>query len=135
MDIINKKQNRSLFISNEIKSFYEERHGKEKDFFKILLKIKKNLNSQNEEIDLWIDNIKNFNILILDEYIKFSKENKILFLNNAIDNNEGKITILLDKAKECLKNGNKFQAKLFLKEKKYIIKLSEQYKNELNKLI
>ena len=138
MDIINKKQNiiknRSLFIYNEIRSFFK-RYSKEKDFFKILLLGNKYANDQNDEIDLRIQSIKHYNILILDEYIKSSKENKILFLKNAIDKNEGEIKVLLDKAKESLKIGKKDKAKLFLKEKKYIIELLEQYKNELNKLI
>ena len=138
MDIINKKQNiiknRSLFIYNEIRAFFK-RYSKEKDFFKILLLGNKYANDQNDEIDLRIQSIKHYNILILDEYIKSSKENKILFLKNAIDNNEGEIKVLLDKAKESLKIGKKNKAKLFLKEKKYIIELLEQYKNELNKLI
>ena len=136
MDIINKKQNilqkRNLFINNEIKSFYKK-HAEEKTFTKILLLIKRKSLELYDEVSV-IKNIKGSNILMLDEYIQSSKENKILFLNNAIDNSQYEIQERIKKAKESLKNGDKYKAKSFLKEKKYISELLEKYENELKNL-
>ena len=138
-DIINKIQNilekRNLCIYNEIRAFYKE-HSEEKKFTKFLLLVRKKSLELYDEIALELrkQNINESNILMLDEYIHSSKENKILFLNNAIDNSEYEIQEIIKKAKESLKNGNKSQAKSFLKEKKCISELLEKYKNELNAL-
>ena len=67
-----------------------------------------------------------------NEYINSSNENKILFLNNVIDNIEYEIQELSKKAKEVLKNS--FKSQLFLSEKKDKSELLEKYKNELNNL-
>ena len=139
IDKINKKLNiikkRNLYFNEKIKSFFKE-HKEEKKFIKFLIsiKLKSFYISDRIELELKRQKINESNILMLNEYINSSNENKILFLNNSIDNIEYEIQELYKKAKESLKNSYKSQAKLFLLEKKYKSELLEKYKNELNNL-
>lgn len=139
IDKINKKLNiikkRNLYFNEKIKSFFKE-HKEEKKFIKFLIsiKLKSFYISDRIELELKRQKINESNILMLNEYINSSNENKILFLNNSIDNIEYEIQELYKKAKESFKNSYKSQAKLFLLEKKYMSELLEKYKNELNNL-
>lgn len=139
IDNINKKQTifqkRNIFFEKEIFEFFKG-HKEEKEFTKILILFKMKCFETHDEIALELKrkNIMDSNIIEQNEYIHSSKENKILFLNNAIENCEYEIQELLKKAKESLKSGDRHKAKLFVKEKKFISLLLEKYKDELNAL-
>ena len=126
------------FFYNQIKSFFVE-NSNEKEFVKLLLFHKKKILNLFKDINSYIyeiynNKIINSNILDMDEYLKSSKENKILFLNNAIDNNKYEMELFFDKAKENLKKSNKDKAKFFLSIKKIYSGLNDKYIKELNLL-
>ena len=126
------------FFYNQIKSFFVE-NSNEKEFVKLLLFHKKKIlnlfkDINNNIYEIYNNKIINSNILDMDEYLKSSKENKILFLNNAIDNNKYEMELFFDKAKENLKKSNKDKAKFFLSIKKIYSGLNDKYIKELNLL-